>query len=232
VPAGEFMMGNPFAAERCVRELGGTVARYNKQKPEHRVRLTRPFWLGKGEVTQQQWQAVMGTNPSAVKAPRHPVDGVSWLDCQAFVKRLNERVPGGGFRLPTEAEWEAACRAGSSGFYCFGNDPRELPAYGWHKANAERKPHPVMTRKPNAWGLHDLHGNVAEWCADCYGRYPADMQTDPRGPGTGTQRVLRNGDWPGDASLCISAHRHGLAADARGPSRGFRIARSVRRPRM
>ena len=159
--------------------------------------LTKPFYLGKHEVTQEQWRQVVGTNfPSAFfSGPRLPVDSITWEECQQFLDRLNALVPGGGFRLPTEAEWEYACRAGSTNDFCCGTD---VDAFAWYNGNSKGTTHPVGGKKPNAWGLHDMHGNVMEWCSDVYGPYSPDAQTDPRGPeavagGRPAQHVQRSG---------------------------------------
>ncbi len=152
--------------------------------------------MGKYEVTQEQWEAVMGSNPSRFKANRNPVEQVSWNACQEFVKKLTavskEKEP---FRLPTEAEWEYACRAGSAGKYCFGDAENLMTDYAWHVGNAANTVHPVGEKKPNAWGLYDMHGNVWEWCQDWYGAYADGEQTDPAGPAAGLHRTLRGGSW-------------------------------------
>ena len=162
------------------------------------MRITRPFYLGKHLVTQEQWEAVMGNNPSHFKGPKNPVEQVSWDDCQASLTKLNAKVrPGGKFALPTEAQWEYACRAGSTTRYCFGDEESRLGEYAWYGANSGSKTHPVGEKKPNAWGLHDMHGNVWEWCQDWYdGGYYANSPTDdPMGPATGSLRVYRGGCW-------------------------------------
>ncbi len=150
IPAGEFMMGSRAADK-------GTS---NGEKPQHRVRITKPFYLGKYPVTQEQWQAVMGDNPSHFKVPKNPVEEVSWDDCLQFLRRVNEKVGGGKFRFPTEAQWEYACRAGSTTHYCFGDEDSGLSEYAWYAANSGGTPHPVGEKKPNAWGLYDMHGNI------------------------------------------------------------------------
>jgi len=186
IPAGEFMMGSPNA------DNGAPIS----EKPPHRVRITKPFYLGKYPVTQEQWQAVMGNNPSSVKEdPKCPVESVTWDNCQNFLTELNRKTGGqkGKFVLPTEAQWEYACRAGSTTHYCFGNSEADLGDYAWYEANAAGVLHPVGEKKPNAWGLYDMHGSVWEWCQDWYDpRYYAESPTDdPPGPATSSEVVMR-----------------------------------------
>ncbi len=184
------------------------------EKPVHKVTISKPFYLGKFEVTQQQWQAVMGSNPSHFRGAKNPVDRVSWEACQAFIKRLNEKFPHAHvkFGLPTEAEWEYACRAGSTSRYSFGDREKKLAEYGWFADNAGGTTHPVGQKKPNAWGLYDMHGNVWEWCADWYdgGYYSRSPPTDPTGPTAVTSRVLRGGSWSDPAAYCRSSCRYCL----------------------
>ena len=161
------------------------------QKPVHKVNITQAFYLGKYDVTQEQWQAVMGGNPSKFKGLRNPVGNVSWDDCQEFLKKLDERVSGQMFKLPTEAQWEYACRAGTTTEYYFGDDQAGLDDYAWTTNNAGGTTHPVGQKKPNAWGLYDMHGNIWQWCSDWYGNYPEGEASDPRGPDKGQARVLR-----------------------------------------
>ena len=196
IPAGEFLMGTP-----------GDSAR----ERQHRVRITRPFYLGKFLVTQEQWETVMGSNPSySIKGPQNPVVGVSWDDCQQFFDKLNAKSGSGRgtFQLPTEAQWEYACRAGSTTEYCFGDDEARLGEYAWYFNNSGDKTHPVGEKKPNAWGLYDMHGNVWEWCQDWYGAYGTEAVTDPTGPATGSSRVFRGGGWNEPARFCRSANRY------------------------
>ena len=160
IPAGEFLMGTPNSDSNGL----------NAEKPRHRVRITKPFYLGKYLVTQEQWGAVMGNNPSYFKGPKKPVEQVSWDDCQQFLRKLNAiSVAGEGrFQLPTEAQWEYACRAGSTTRYCFGDEESRLGEFAWYNVNSGEQTHRVGEKKPNAWGLYDMHGNVWEWCADWF----------------------------------------------------------------
>ncbi len=202
IPAGEFLMGSPDA------EKGG----FALAKPQHRVRITRPFYLGKYLVTQEQWEAVMGSNPSEFKGPKNPVDSAGWEDCREFLKRLNEKFADAAvkFSLPTEAQWEYACRAGSKTKYYYGDDPARLAEFAWFYDNSEGKTHPVGEKKPNAWGLYDMHGNLFQWCADWYGDdyYKSSPESDPCGPPSGTLHIDRGGDWNSTARGCGSAFRN------------------------
>ncbi len=155
----------------------------------HKVTLTKPFYIGKYEVTQEQWERVMGSNPSNFKGAKNPVEQVSWEDCQNFLAKLKEKAPGTQFSLPTEAQWEYACRAGTA------TDPGNWDEVAWYSNNSGSKTHPVGEKKPNAWGLYDMHGNVWEWCADWYGANSSSAQTAPTGPASGQWRVLRGGSW-------------------------------------
>jgi formylglycine-generating enzyme required for sulfatase activity len=199
IPAGEFMMGSPDSDKDA----------QDGEKPQHRVRITRPFYLGKYLVTQEQWEAVMGNNPSIFKGPKNPVDNVSWNDCQVFLGRLNVKPGwhGGKFVLPTEAQWEYACRAGSTTRYCFGDDEKQLGEYAWYNANSSVKTHPVGAKKANAWGIYDMHGNVVEFCQDWYAPYGTQVATDPSGPSTGSGRVSRGSGFGYLASQCRSSAR-------------------------
>ena len=214
-PPGEFLMGSP------AREA-------NRDDDErcHPVVLSRGFWLGKYPVTQEQWELVMGSNPSRFTAdPRLPVERVSWNDCQDFLRYLN--ADGAGeFRLPTEAEWEYACRAGSATAYCFGDDAAQLGHYAWYSDNANGQTAPLGQLKPNAWNLHDMHGNVCEWCQDWYGVYPDDTITDPSGPGSSRYRVLRGGTWYGGGGECRSASRGNGPAGFQDDQTGLRLLRN------
>ena len=190
------------------------------------MRITKPFYLGKYLVTQEQWEDVMGSNPATSRGRRSPVETVSWDDCQEFIRKLNARFPHPGplpegegvFRLPTEAQWEYACRAGSTTRYCFGDDESGLGEYAWYDANSGGKTHPVGEKKPNAWGLYDMHGNVWEWCQDWYdgGYYAKSPTDDPTGPAAGSYRVIRGGSWFDPARGCRSADRDWCAPGYRG----------------
>jgi len=216
IPAGEFMMGSPATeSDRADRET------------RHPVSITKPFYLGVTEVTQEQYQKVMGKNPSQFKGPQNPVEKVSWTDAVEFCRKLSampaEKTAGHVYRLPTEAEWEYACRAGTATAYGFGDDRSGLGVYGWVGGEST---HPVGGKKPNAWGLYDMHGNVWEWCQDWYGDYPSGSATDPTGATSGSHRVSRGGSWISIARSCRSARRNGSTPEVRSNGLGFRVLRS------
>ena len=218
IPAGTFMMGSP-ANEKD---------RFGDEQ-QHQVTISRPFNLQTTPVTQGQWERVMGDNPSYFKECGEdcPVEQVSWGDAQEFITKLNQMEKTDKYRLPTEAEWEYACRAGSTTRFCFGNDEAGLGEYGWYRDNFRGKTHPVGKKKPNAWGLYDMHGNVWEWCQDWYGEYPAGSVSDPTGPHSGTYRVLRGGSWYEDARSARSALLDSGDPDNRDNDTGFRVARAL-----
>jgi len=209
IPAGSFVMGSEA---------------HDSQKPVHPVSISKPFYVGKYEVTQAQWEEVMGDNPSHFKGREHPVEMVSWEDVQGFIRRLNEKEGTTGYRLPTEAEWEYAARAGTSTAYFFGDDGEELFNYAWYKDNSENKTQVVGLKEPNAWGLYDVHGNVWEWVEDWYGEYQAEAVTDPTGPSDGSRRGLRGGSWYGNADNCRVAARDDGMPGNRRDTLGFRLA--------
>jgi formylglycine-generating enzyme required for sulfatase activity len=209
IPAGEFMMGSSEGEDN--------------EKPVHRVVLSRSFEMGKYEVTQAQWEAVMGNNPSYFKGADLPVEQVSWEDIQYFLQAMNAKNDGYVYRLPTEAEWEYACRAGTTTPHA-----GYLDGMGWYEVNSGKQTHPVGTKQPNAWGLYDMHGNVWEWCLDWYGDYPSNTVTDPRGPSTGSRRVARGGSWRGPEACCRSANRSINSPGGRGSDLGFRLVRQAR----
>ena len=222
VPAGDFRMGS--------------TSRHadSDEKPVTRVRISRGFYLGKYEVTQRQWESVMGSNPSRFKncGENCPVEKVSWNDVQEFLRKLNARSGGRRYRLPTEAEWEYAARGGTTAdTYAedltnpLGNDP-VLNRIAWYDENSGGRTHPVGRKAPNGWGLHDMLGNVREWVGDRYGDYPGGRVTDPVGPRSGSYRVLRGGSWNGIASNCRSANRFRGSPGYRVINLGFRLLRT------
>ncbi len=216
LPGGEFTMGS-------------NSSRWDDEKPPHQVRVS-PFSIGKTEVTQVQWKAIMGSNPSSFKGDDRPVENVSWDDVDEFIKRLNQKT-GLQFRLPTEAEWEYAARADSTTEFSFGDDEKQLGDYAWFGENSGNTTHPVGQKKPNDFGLFDMHGNVWEWCSDWYSdSYYAECQrqgtvADPPGPSTGSYRVDRGGGWSHVAVYCRSAYRGDDAPGSRGADLGFRLVR-------
>jgi formylglycine-generating enzyme len=215
VAPGSYMRGSTKAEQGAAVAAGLSRDWANRENPQHRVTITTGFWMGKYEVTQEQWQQIMGNNPSRFKGAKNPVELVSWNDCQEFITKLNQRVSGGGFRLPTEAEWEYACRAGTTTAFHYGNDldssmanfDGNYPYGSGRKGQYRQTTVPVGSFQPNAWGLYDMHGNVWEWCQDWFGTYPSGAVTDPTGPSSGSVRVLRGGSWRLNAGLCRSANR-------------------------
>ena len=223
IPPGKFLMGSP----------GNERHRDNDEGPQHGVQITTGFWMGKYEVTQEQWEAVMGGNPSHFEGnSRRPVESVSWNDCQHFLKELNSQfpIPNSEFRLPTEVEWEYACRAGATTRFYWGDDPNyaQIRDYAWSDGNSGGQTHPVGEKKPNAWGLYDMSGNVWEWCHDWYGSYGEESRTDPKGPSSGSYRVLRGGSWGGNPEYCRAANRSRSDPSCRSSYVGFRIVSSPR----
>jgi formylglycine-generating enzyme required for sulfatase activity len=195
------------------------------------VTITRPFYLGRYLVTQEQWQAVRGSwNPSSHKGPKNPVENVDWPDCQRFVEKLDAKLQAapGSFRLPTEAEWEYACRAGSTTRYSFGDSEANLGQYAWFSGNSEEQSHAVGLKKPNARGLYDMHGNLWQWCADRYGcdYYKTSPGNDSSGPSSGTYHVQRGGSWQFGPEFCRSAARS-FGPFGSNNIVGFRVASSV-----
>ena len=225
IPAGKFRMGS------SEDETG----RGDDEGPQHDVEITRPFWMGVYPVTQEEYEMIMGVNPSQFKGVRSPVELVSWDDAVRFCWALGKRE-GKSYRLPTEAEWEFACRAGSTTPYYVGSDERAAHMAGWCSGSARGRTHPVGEKVPNAWGLHDMHGNVWEWCADWYrsyelwcaasdhrGGYHVIAQTNPSGPTYGSFRVTRGGSWVAKVSDCRSASRFWHDPMYRLDSLGFRV---------
>ena len=212
VPAGEFLMGSESEEAD------------DDEQPLTRVRISQGFFLGKYEVTQAEWRAVMGTNPARFTGcgPTCPVERVSWEDdVQEFIGKLNAAAGGNRYRLPTEAEWEYVARAGT-----MGDRYENLDAIAWYTDNSGSRPHPVGQKEPNAWGLHDMLGNVWEWVGDWYGDYPGGAVTDPRGPGSGTMRVFRGGGWDHYAGDCLASTRFYGPPGFRNFGLGFRLLRT------
>ena len=225
IPAGEFLMGSPLT------ERGRDDA-----EEQHRVRITKPYYLGVTEVTQGQWKSVMGTEPWSGKSyvrggSDYPATYVPWTEAVEFCKKLSQRE-GEPYRLPTEAEWEYACRAGSKTAYSFGDAASSLKDYEWFRDNADHAgedyAHRVAQKRANAFGLYDMHGNVWEWCADWYDKdyYGKSPLSDPTGPDSSSFRVVRGGCWYAPSHVCRSAFRARGLTDYRTSSLGFRVLRS------
>jgi formylglycine-generating enzyme required for sulfatase activity len=234
VPEGKFMMGSP-----------PSDLEHSSDEIRHSVRISKPFMLMTTELTQAQYESVMGENPSQVTGPDLPVGNVSWMDAVQYCNRLSEREglspayrigfrnvtwnrDSNGYRLPTECEWEYACRARAATNYSQGASEAALDSVGWYEANAAATgAQPVGGKAPNAWGLYDMHGNVWEWCWDRYGEYKSGVETDPQGPSNGEFRVVRGGSWDYAADFCRSAKRVQFMSGYAYPNVGFRVARNV-----
>ncbi len=206
IPGGTFLMGSPESDQEA----------RDRERPQHQVTVSE-FYLGKYQVTQAQWQAVMGNNPSYFNGENLPVERVSWEDAQKFCQKLSQQTSK-TYRLPTEAEWEYACRAGTTAANA-GN----LDDIAWYDKNSERKTHPVGQKKPNSFGIYDMHGNVWEWCQDWYDNYSSTSQTNPTGPQKGEDRVLRGGSWGYDQDFARAVSRDDFPPSNRVSSVGFRV---------
>jgi formylglycine-generating enzyme required for sulfatase activity len=227
IPNGTFMVGSPI--EEVLAD---------DDEEQHQVTISKDYYLGVTEVTQGQYEKVMGINPSYFEkrvirksdSSMYPVENVSWEEAVEFCKELSklpeEKKAGREYRLPTEAEWEYACRAGSKTAYNFGANAKALSDYAWFNENSARQTHPVGEKKANAWGLHDMHGNVYEWCSDFYDEYPKGAVSNPSGPSKGSLRVLRGGSWGLEAEFCRSSDRnYGFPSFRGNPDGvGFRVA--------
>jgi formylglycine-generating enzyme required for sulfatase activity len=209
-PPGNFIMGSPVSE-----------ANHEQDEVQKQVEISQGFWLGKFEITQEQWERLMGNNPSQFKGVRNPVECVSWDDSQVFIRRLNHMQSdinqGYSYRLPTEAEWEYGCRAGTSQAYA-----GDLDEMGWYSENSEAHAHPVGQKKGNAWGIFDMHGNMSEWCQDYY-IDGFDRDIDPVLLGSDAKRVVRGGCWGFKNSICRSANRYGFVQSAWSTGLGFRV---------
>jgi len=219
IPAGSFRMGGDKNLEQAE----------DHENPIHTVSFSKPLLMGKYAVTQAQWTAVMDNNPSGFEGDLRPVETISWHDAQAFIEALNDGENTTGYRLPTEAEWEYAARAGSESAYAFGSEAVRLDAFAWYKKNAQNQTHPVGQLTPNAWGLYDMHGNVHEWCQDWFDRgyYRQSPSQAPGGPAEGLAKSLRGGDWGSDKWYCRSASRSLSAPSRRSNRVGFRIIKET-----
>ena len=263
IPAGEFYMGSckesdslkeqnkkraflgqsPIGAP-CPSGAGSDEDAYDSETPQHKVRIGKAYYMGKHEVTVGQFKKFISDagrtdllTDDFMSANSHgdsaAVSHVSWNDAQAFISWLNKKESGGTYRLPTEAEWEYAARAGTTTRYSFGNSAGSLGNYAWYDKNAydagAKYAHAVGQKSANAWGLYDMHGNVWEWVQDWYGEnyYSNSPATDPKGPSSGSYRVVRGGSWLLGARYCRSALRDGYDPGYRGGSLGFRLARSL-----
>ncbi len=220
IPAGEFVMG-----------AWGTEYDQDDDETRHPVRINKPFYLGMTEVTQSQWESVMGTTPWTVQIPAkegadYPTTYVHWDDAMEFCRKLSEKE-GVKYRLPTEAEWEYACRAGTTTAYSFGDDVSRLGDYAWHVGNSGNTTHPVGEKLPKNWGLFDMHGNVWEWCQDWYGGYETEqMLSYPVGAASGSRRVLRGGAFSVHPENVRAADRNTNRPVNRNRNIGFRVART------
>jgi formylglycine-generating enzyme required for sulfatase activity len=246
IPSGSFTMGANSEVESC----------YDFEEPRHRVTISKSFYMGRYEVTQEQWEKVMGSNPSVFKNPGNPVENVTFEDVQSFIQRLNEMENTNKYRLPTEAEWEYAARAGSNTTYFFGNNEEELEHYAWYKKNSGGVPHPVGQKKPNEWGLYDVLGNINEYVQDWFGEdyYSESPSVDPVGPESPTQvltgqipteppldeplradpanplsstHLKRGGSWFGSSKHNRLAFRDGIGP-VKSDKRGFRLALTIK----
>lgn len=220
IQAGSFMMGTDKTYDNQAN---------NDEVPLHKVTISKPFCLSKYEVTQGQWAGVMGKNPvDEFRGRTLPVAQVSWGEAQEFIRRLNTKENTTRYRLPTEAEWEYAARAGTDTIRYWGDGEDDKGEYAWHESNARGKPHPVGLLKPNAWGLHDMLGNVLEWVADGYDDdfYVTSPATDPRGPANSKFRVLRGGSWRDDHNHIRAANRFFFSQSSRNNVAGVRVAQN------
>ncbi len=238
IQPGTFTMGSAQAEkDAALASVPNSNPEWFTGEVQHQVTLTKGYWLADSECTQALWQAIMGANPSHFTgSPQSPVEGVSWDDCQEFLSTLNGRVSGGEFRLPCEAQWEYACRAGTTTAFSFGvtitpeqvNCDGNFPFGGTAKGLDRQTTMPVKrvfvkSLPPNAWGIHEMHGNVREWCNDWYGSFSGSAERDPTGPSSGSGRVIRGGGGGDYARYCRSAYRGWLTPVKRFAASGFRF---------
>jgi len=232
IPPGTFMMGSP--SNEVDREPIPGIA----EGPQTAVTISKGFWMGKYLVTQGEYLAVMGTNPSTFPGLSNPVETVTWFNATNYCGKLTQSERAAGristnsvYRLPTEAEWEYSCRAWTSTRFSYGDDPgyTNLTQYAWYGANSGGTTHPVGQKLPNPWGLYDMHGNVAEWCQDWYSPYPGGIALDPQGPATGSARIGRGCPWFRTPSNYRSAWRNAVSPDTAGAA-GFRVVLASGQP--
>jgi formylglycine-generating enzyme required for sulfatase activity len=219
ISADEFIMGSPSEEKD----------RSDCESPLHKVTIKNPFYMGKFQVTQRQWKKIMGTSPANFNDESRPVEKVSWEEVQEFIKKLNAKENTDKYRLPSEAEWEYACRAGTQSRYFFGDDESKLGDYAWYVKNAGRKTHPFGKKKPNPWGLYDMHGNVWEWVQDRWHENYDDSPADGSAweDGNSSNRVSRGGSWYCDVDSCRSAARFSRDPEKRLANLGFRLVREL-----
>jgi formylglycine-generating enzyme required for sulfatase activity len=229
IPAGTFWMGSKPKGNFWMRSEDKDPEARDNEKPRHQVTLSA-FWMGETPVTQGQYQAVMGKNPSEFKGNLdRPVEQVSWEDANRFCQKLSKtllKTTQETMTLPSESQWEYACRGGTDTRYSFGDDPASLGDYAWYDDNSKQQTHPVKQKKPNAWGLYDMHGNVWEWCADQWHKNYEGAPTDGSAwlsSDESKDRLLRGGSWDLNAWDCRSAFRHGSNPDRRYDDLGFRV---------
>ena len=223
IPAGKFLMGSRDG------EDDSSDPQFRDESPRHEVTITKAFYMGVCAVTQEQYERITGGNPSLSKGARIAVDQVSWDSAVEFCKTISRKT-GKTVRLPTEAEWEYACRAGGATRYCFGDDAdgARLTEYAWYTGNSGSAYHPVGLKKPNDWGLYDVHGNAWQWCADWFGPYEKEAQRDPTGPASGVHRIARGASANDGPLNCRSARRGRRAPDDWIKGLGFRVAVDVK----
>jgi len=235
IPAGEFVMSTGESPESLAKAFDTKAEYFHDEQPQHRVRITKPYYLGVTEITQGQWETLMGTSPWKGKTfvkegSDYAASYITWKDAVSFCRKLSEKEEL-QYRLPTEAEWEYACRAGNTTRFGFGDSGSSLGLYAWYGGGSaldvgEKCAQQVGRKQGNAWGLYDMHGNVFEWCQDWYdeGYYMNSTTDDPTGPSSGLYRVLRGGSWNSVAWGCRSANRIELSPVSRYSYLGFRVA--------
>ncbi len=233
IPAGSFVMGTVEEKAAQLKEKGYWKSFYECETPAREVKITKPFLISKCEITQAQWKAMMGRNPSAFKGDQLPVNSVKFWEVQNYIRNLEQQTDG-KYRLPTEAEWEYCARAGDAGL--FGMEKNGQPVsfetlngYAWHRENSGERPHPVAEKHPNAFGLYDMLGNVWEWCSDWYecDAYTKLDNTNPRYTDNSPEKVLRGGSWGVDPNICRVSFRSGNRPEYESPHVGFRLVREL-----